>query len=372
MSGQRPAKLCTGVLLTALWSAGCTSYSTVLDEFDSLSTLAARAAQTQRPQDPFILFESIGAAANQDNANRFARERMLTLVDTARGDRQRSTEVIWRLLWVAQLDRSPLNKIRALEGMSQLMEGLELAMVVQDLGDPPSPADSDFVLTTLSQLVAAARQGTLEDAGRQELIDLLDFFRQNPLPTPPQRRRLVAELAPDRFTDLDAELRRAQSETLDRALEHAVYIMFMLHLRNDQPAGIEVRRAAIQEFHRRAGPDSVALLLRITRRPRDTVPAGQLGFDPSPYVLLELVRLCGQLNRERALVSNGNGPAPAEFLYQVVRAPLPLRGPERGLWFLAMEALALSLEMPVSFDQKWADDWFAGWNAARLRGGPDR
>ena len=67
MFARPTAELRIVATLTALSFAGCTSYETVLAEFDSASTSAARQAQTQRAENPFALFESIGAAANQDN-----------------------------------------------------------------------------------------------------------------------------------------------------------------------------------------------------------------------------------------------------------------------------------------------------------------
>ena len=376
--------------LALMLPLACTSYDTALFEFDAVSSMSR--TQSEAEQLDFIryfqglpwvdltfqrgdssLFDMGSSDINEENPSGFARSRMEILADKAAGDLYRSVEVIPRLMWVGQLDRSPLNRIVALQFMSRLMEHIGLPIAGFELPDLISMEDSEALLGTLSDL---NRQGETTGLARTQLVEILEGCGRGPLRNPGQRRGLIEELGRTLRLARDEELRNTARTALGLALEYGVYLIFLLNLQDDFASGIEVRRAVIHEIHRRGGPDSVAYLISLTRRPPAQVRPGDAGFDPEPYVLMELVRLCGQLNRERALRGYRDGLTPAEFLYGLVRAPFRAparsRGPHRGLRMLALEALALSLGEPVSYEPEWTEEWYREWNRERIRTGTDR
>ncbi len=372
--------------LALMLPLACTSYDQALSEFDAVSSMSQMQSQseqldyTRNPQGlPWVegtfeggdstLFHMDSSDIDQENPSGFARSRMEILADRAAGDLYRSVEVMPRLMRVGQLDRSPLNRIVALQCMSRLMEHIGLPIAGFELPDLTSMEDSAALLGTLSDL---NRQGETTGLARTQLVEILETCTRGPLRNPGQRRQLIEELARTLRLAPDEELRNTTQTALGLALEYGVYLIFLLNLQDDSASGIEVRRAVIHEIHRRGGPDSVAYLISLTRRPPAQVPPGDPGFDPEPYVLMELVRLCGQLNRERALRGYRGGPTPAEFLYGLVRAPVGTRGPRRGLRMLALEALALSLGEPVSYEPEWTEEWYREWNRERIRTGTDR
>ena len=356
--------------LSCLILAGaCTSYDTVLGEFDAVSRrgeMDGSRGSVQTPGNSESGSSVYRSLEGMDDANpsAFARERMETLASQAAGDLERSSQVILRLLWVAEVDRSALNQKVALQKMARLMEHLGLRVVLPDIGRPATVEEAERRLVEL----VARREQPLREPERQQRLEALDWFNRVPLPDPPRRRRLIDELNREYRDAPDEQLRSAAETALKSALEHAVHRMFAISLQRDAPFAEEVRRATMQEIHRLGGPDSVAYLLALTQRPPDPLRPGMPGYDPSPFVLLDMVRLCGQLDPERAVRGFRGGPAPVEFLYELISSPIT----PRRLRLLALESLALSLRKPVSFETDWADDWFREWNEERIRSGPDR
>lgn len=363
-------------LACALVAAGaCTPFDVAQAEFDAVAGLESETSwpaevdyddKPMRPPWGVRAGSSIGlgflfrilpeferSPYQLENPSEFARSQLATMV--ARADNVTEiAETARRLLWVAELDvEQPLNQALGLRGITHLMELLGM--------DPTGMRPTDPNIMTRDQLESweailekswpATRPGAvLPDEDRADYLAALQGITSLPHPSSAEQRVLIGAL--ERFSAMETD--PALVEPTRQALFDAMYHgLSMGLLRGLYSRAARVREVAIHSLHRLSGPDSVPFVLALITKPSSVTARGNNRYDDDVFVRLALVRLCGQLDPERALASWGTGPAPAEFLYETLFAD-----PDQGLRAVALEALARCLDQPISTDSAWAERWW--------------
>ncbi|HLU40390.1 MAG TPA: hypothetical protein VK081_13475 [Planctomycetota bacterium] len=291
----------------------------------------------------------------------FARERMLCFAEDAVADRHRTALAVARLSWVLDGDPHPLNQIIAVHGLEILAADVGLDPLQQDLGPVANQSD-EAIARAWQPHVLALRDVVTELAhGREPEPQLRDACVaaiaevEHLVPPSPRDRRgqmLLLNYLAHRTRDpaivapaeaaLDLVMRRLAADSLRRALY--------------EPRSPAVRDAAVRACCALGGLPAVPRILRLVTSPRASggIPtAAELDRD----VRLTLVRLCGQLPEQVAMRAEPGGPAPVEFLYDVIADG----GADRALQVAALEALACCLGRPVDLDRTWADRWWADY-----------
>lgn len=376
----------------ALAGCGCPGFTTSMAEFDSVAGWRPAQAEpdvvdysedAERMPLPLRVLEGSGldvalsgllgiepSTSKISSPSAFARERMLCFAEDAVGDMHRTALAAARLSWVLDGDRHALNQITALRGLQVLAQALGLDPLAVDLGPLPDKSDEATVAAWQPHIETLRVCATEIAAGRRLSATLaatcdqaLQQGRDVAPPAPRDRRAqlLLLNYLAHRASEgalrqhagatLDIVLRRTAADSLRRALF--------------EPRSPEVRDAAIRVCCGLGGNAAVARILRSVATPQADGRAVVGRNDLDRGVRLTLVRLCGQLPPEDALRAEPGGPAPVEFLYDVISD----FGADRALHVAALEALACCLRRPVSFDRAWADAW---WSDYVVNRGVDR
>lgn len=365
-------------------ACGCPGFGTAMAEFDSVAgwepaqpepDVVDYSEDAERMPLPLRMLEGSGldvalsgllgvepSKTKIASPSAFARERMLCFAEEAVGDTHRTALAVARLSWVLDGDRHPFNQITALRGLQVLATSLGLDPLAIDLGPVPEASEEATVaawqphvetLRVCATEIAAGRTlpPTLAAACSQALRGAKDLAP----PSPRDRRVQVlllnyvahraarSELRHEAAAALDVALRRTAADSLRRALF--------------EPRSPNVRDAAVRVCCGLGGNETVARILRSVATPRRDGRPAISGSDLDRTVRLTLIRLCGQLPPAVAMRAEPGGPAPAEFLYDVVSDPAG----DRALQVAALEALACCLQRPVSLDRGWADRWWADY-----------
>jgi hypothetical protein len=302
------------------------------------------------------------------NPSGHARELVAVLGDKAGSDLQACAHALQRLVPIAELDASPLNRVTALDAMSCVAGSLRLPL----LGEMVAPEAWPAVPTQEAEWIAALRDSRpavrppelplLEAPARRRYADAIAGLSRRPLAAPGQRLALVQELGDALAGERDPELVEPTAAALRAALGHCLRWTVIDALQGQEPALADVRLQAAAILHRDGGPDAVPTILALMAASPEQVREGVPRFDPHPLVLLRLVHMCGQLDAERAARSvrlPGRAAwepvAPLDFL-----ADLVLRGTARwsGLRTVAHEALCRCLGRPVDYELEWVERWY--------------
>ena len=370
---RRPAAALWALLGLGWAAAACTSYRRELAEFDSVTRIdageswpdaadyrsdparlswVARRIAWLGPGD--MVLDSLGvepAPSEIENPSGFARTSAQWLTDFAVGDLDRTAEVAPRLLWMLDADEvQPMNQASALVGLERLVEPLGFVPSMMRVPDPDEMSEERVAawLATLQQHWPTNRDGPLEGEARAAYLDALVRMTALPQVAAADRRTLIVALDRGLANERDDELYDATRGALLRALFHGTAMGLRGSLRSEAAL---VREAAISALHRLGGADAVPLLLALVVKPPEAAALNR--FDDDPFVRMTLVRICAQLDRERAMVSVGPGPAPVELLYEISSLDtLP------NLRQAALEGLALVLERPVELEGDWAEAWW--------------
>jgi len=280
----------------------------------------------------------------------------------------RSTQ---RLVRIAELDPSALNRMVALDGLalSAAAHGFDLTDGLQRGQEwlQPDPELTDWI-DGFAELRPAARPAgtklTAEQAARYHVV--LSGLTVRPLSNWQSRLALRAELTQALAQEHDPELRRLTTNRLRRALAHAIQATVVAALVGQDPDWVDVRLRALELLHRAGGADTVPLLLALMSSSAERIAAGDPPFDPDLFVQRRLIHICGQLNRERAgrsLLLPGDQEwqrvSPLDFLARIVLDDGAFLSP---LALPAREALARCLgrqRLELADDQ--GEDWVRSW-----------
>lgn len=381
-------------LLVALLVAacGCPGFATAMAEFDSVAgwqpaqpepDVVVYGEDAERMPLPLRVLDGSGldvalsgllgiepSKTKISNPSTFARDRMLCFAEEAVGDMHRTALAVARLSWVLDGDRHALNQITAVRGLHVLARSLNLDPLAVDLGPVPEQSEEaiaaawqpnvETLRVCVTQIAADRR---LSPSLLAACIDALQRARDLVPPGPRDRRAQVLlfnylahraaerELRTQATAALEIALQRTASDSLRRALF--------------EPRSPAVRDTAVRVCCGLGDERAVARILRSVATPRVGGRGLLARTDLDRTVRLTLVRLCGQLPPEVALRAEPGGPAPVEFLYDVVSDP----GADRALNVAALEALACCLGRPLSLERDWADAWWAD-HVVRRAGAP--
>lgn len=328
-----------------------------------------------------LLLMAFGSVADVEleNPSGRVRELLTVLAPKAEDDLLRGASAAHRLVRIAELDPSPLNRIVALDGLAVLADahGFDLAAGLARGFAPLRPAEelSAWVLD-FNRLHPGRRTpagAPLEGQSADRYRGVLRALCAEPLPTWWDRMSLVGGLSTAWQHEQSPELRVLTLECLRRALRHAIQWTIVTALLGQERRWVDVRLRALEIVHRAGGPDSVPLLLALMANSPERIAANEPQFDPHPLVQLRLIHLCGQLDRERAVRrvqlpgrEHWQPVAPVEFLARIALDRNTFRAP---LALPARAALAYSLgRRSIGLLEDEEEDWVWSWYEEYRRG----
>jgi hypothetical protein len=397
MATRERAGLLAAALVAPACSVGNLSYHEVQRDLEALVRVegsgdAQRLVYADRAEQapwyaraalllPFkpLLLGAFGdvSAAEFENPSATVRDLVTALPAKAGDDPLRGAATAQRLVRMAELDTSALNRIVALDGLQELAlaHGIRpTAGLDREDAQPALPDDWERMLGDFSALRPAARTAPLAAADEARYREVLAGLAARPLPNWPQRLALVVDLATALQQEASEGLRPATAAALQGALAHSIRWTIVAAVQGQLERWVDVRLRALEILHRDAGPGGVALLLALMASSPEQITAGQPRFDPSDAMRLRLIHLCGQLDRERASRpvrlpgrAVADLVAPVDYLAEIVLREDPFLSP---VFLPAQEALArclgrarLGLEDQVSPDAGRADnvEWVRTW-----------
>ncbi|GAB4159317.1 MAG: hypothetical protein Fur0037_26540 [Planctomycetota bacterium] len=314
-----------------------------------------------------------------ENPASHARELARALGEKAGDSPGSAAEASIRLLQIATLDTSSLDRVVALDGLESISARVGVDLW-PDLMAPTSwPARSpefERALAEFGRLAATRRSGSpRSDAERAALGSAMDALVARPLPTADERVALLVDLAAEASAESDPELRAGAESALLRGLAHAVRWTLVEALKGREPALRPVRLRALEILHRAGGPDSVPVLLSLLAAPGAELREGVERFEDGP-VRLRMIRYCGQLDETRAARAarlpgreDWEAISPLQFLCEQV---LPVVAPGSDfdpfgnpMRIPAQRALCWILRRPVDFDTAWVRTWYEEFRRKR-------
>ena len=338
------------------WAGACTSFDHTLAEFDLVCGLdenelrPGAIAYEDNVTGWRIAAESAGATIPSDaleNPSGFARERIIDLVDFARDDPRIAGRVAPRLLYVAIADPSALNRLEAVEGMADLLRDLDadvLSRVMFDVAEARARSD---LLDTLATLVPAGRQQPQLEAGpRARYVEILSAVASGPFVSPIDDIRAVYLLSAAERAETDAELAGATLDALRNTMANGLSRTLVGMLRSPD---VRQREAAARNLYQIAGAGALPMILSAL----SLSDGGAYRYPLGASERRALLRLCSQTGGEVLFTRFADGPRPIEFVYDTAA-----RDEEPGLRLLALETMARCLGRSVSFDPRWADEWW--------------
>ncbi|MBK8101189.1 MAG: hypothetical protein IPK26_29255 [Planctomycetes bacterium] len=319
---------------------------------------------------PTSMLFSAKSPAKLENPRQHVRDLWELVLPEVADDLGRCADVLPRLLRIAELAPSPLDRIVALRGIETIARSLRLDLVAgltEPAGQPAVPADLSTVLQAARELRPAARtiRGRELTPGEREVyLAAIGRLTAAPLPNWYDRVAWVEDLAHAWSTEDDDELRAGCEAALRTAIRFAVQWAVVTAMQGRERPLVDVRLCAIDILHRAGGVDSVPLLLALLAGTTDATASPSLPqYDADPVFRLRLIQLCGQLDvararrvvrlpgRDQVLVLS-----PLDVLAQLVLNEDPYSSPLR---LPAQAALAHCLQRPeVSYDLDWVDAWY--------------
>ncbi len=324
----------------------------------------------------WALFALFGERVTREleNPSQYVRELSGQLAPKSGRRVDRACASIQRLVRIAELDPSPLNRITALAGIAAIAAQQEVVLTdgLEENGPkPPLATDAPRWRDEFARLRPAAREpvgSQLSDADEATYRAAIAGLVGTPLPEWRQRLALLADLENAAEEEGDRELRAETVQALRLALGHAMRATAVQASLGRDRELLEVRIRALELLHRSAGPDSVPLLLALLAASPKQIEAGEPQFEDNDSMRLRLVHMCGQLDEARALRSvriRGREAwqevTPAEFLARLALDGDPYFSPTA---LPAREALAFCLlrrsAVPAP-DAEGGADWVAEW-----------
>lgn len=324
----------------------------------------------------WALFAIFGERVTREleNPSQYVRELAGQLAPKSGRRIDRACASTQRLVRIAELDPSPLNRITALTGIAALAAEQQVSLTegLEENGPrPPLAPEAPRWRDDFARLRPAARQpigSSLAAADAEVYRAAVAGLVRWPLPEWRQRLALLADLENAVAEEGEDALRTEASAALRIALAHAMRsTIAQAALGRDQEL-LEVRIRAVELLHRSAGPDSVALLLALLAASPQQIESGAAQFEDNESMRLRLVHMCGQLDEPRALRSvrirgreSWQEVTPAEFLARLALDGDPYFSPTA---LPAREALAFCLRHSSAVpapDAEGGADWVAEW-----------
>ncbi|MEZ5989622.1 MAG: hypothetical protein R3F30_10940 [Planctomycetota bacterium] len=284
----------------------------------------------------------------------FVRDALATLTADAGNDLFRLSEVTYRLLFVLDLDTSPLNRAIATE---------ELAGVVALIRrEPLGPDHRGFVPGLRRGFVEAATRLHADLGpywpGLREETRLAPEAREAYLTTLDALSLLVAgDLRQERLR-LQLVLEACRSETADRALKVAIAERLFRCL---ETAAVEGLSRALDDDDAHVRETAVARLWALGGRGTHPYVLARLAarepglrlVDPSVAVRRRVLQCCWSLDAAAAALHHGEGPDSFTVIHDIA-----LWDPEPGLRSLATACLAHLLGRPDELGSDWVRQWW--------------
>lgn len=347
-----------------MWFAlsACTTIEDYVGQFDVVTGLAGgvEPAAIDYTGNVAVWSRRLEAAGSEievaayENPSGFAREALLGMVVLARDDFDWIAEIAPRLLFVAHVDDNTLNRIEALEGISDFLFDLGVDPLRVRVGEPRTAATRSALFERLAEIDASKRSASLSDTDRATIAELLREVVETPMDTHTADRELLRLLTRlwRRETDgrVESELRTALAGAIRNAGGRAAAVAL-------RSPDARIRAVAANLYHRLSGAAAVPFVLQRLSR------TGGARFEYSSLASERrmLLRMCASLSGEDLYASHDDGPRPIDFIYDTVA-----RDEDEGLRFIALETMARCLGRPISFDPSWADAW---WREFSLRDG---
>ncbi len=365
------------VLLLGLLLAGCSTYGTAIDEFDSIAGWSDPQTEPAVAKYPDIALQYTwygwlmpGDPVDEtvENPSGFARERIELLSEYVTGDLSTKAQVTRRLLWVAERDPSAFNRIQALTGIERTLRSLgadplDLSAYTREL-DPQQLQRQERALqqadATLRRLFARSTRPQLSVTERRDYVAALRAYTAEPVPRLRWQRDLIRTLWSSYVTETDPDVVDAATIALRRAIRFACCngLRAALVPEDFQAADLpSVRREVLFIYRRLGGLGSLSFLLNMMVRPQ--AGSSLHRYDQDLSVRMALVRLCAQLRLEHAGAGPFGGARPIELLYVIAVDETE----DDGLRRVALEGLARCLSEKLGFTtmpegDAWAREWW--------------
>ena len=366
--------------------AACSTYSTAIDEFDSIAGWAnpdEEPAVVKYPdtasQYPWYAWfmPSDPSEGSVDSPSNFARERIQVLGHHVTDDMTSMAQVVRRSLWVAHADPNPYNRISALQIVEQVLKVLEVdpleeTYYLRDVDAQEQKSKEAVFLAadaTIRRLFEQSPGNSMSALDRAAYLEALQIYTAEPLPRLRWQRDLIRTTWSIYMSGSDAVVRDAAAAALRKAISFAACNGLKSSLvpqesgAQSQPA---VRLAVVSIYRRLGGVRAVSFLLNAMKGQSGVLGIGS--YDQDLHVRRLLVRLCGQLSFEHADAGPFGGQRPIEFLYSVGVD----ESEDEGLRTVALECLARclsgKLEMKtVPVGDAWAKAWWKRYVVERKR-----
>jgi len=323
-------------------------------------------ASTKKLVDPEEVTTS--SDASLPNPAVFARDRLESVVARSAGSRYKTAIAANRVLWFLALDSYPRNLVLGVQSIEDVLarmgvDPMEVAM--------PGAPSADEEARIAAQIAVLEKSWPVRRAGREltseeraTYAQALAEITRTPAANRKTQRSLVRALAEAERGEADLVLSAATAAAVDRALAFALATGLRDVLRSTLP---QPREEAMLAIYRLGGARAVpGLLAWCTRRnSQGATPARR--YDQEVQNRRTLVRICSRLPRDVAVTAAGSGPAPVEFLYEILTTDVPELRP------IALEALAQCLGRREYFDAEnlddhaWADAWWRDWVVSHKR-----
>ncbi|MSR37660.1 MAG: hypothetical protein EXS02_02300 [Planctomycetes bacterium] len=405
---SREGRNCARWLLAiALSGAGCSvshlSYSELERDLDAVARLEGSGDEQRiiyqrkvqespwysrwlfvRPVKPLLLLVAGQTTSVElDNPSGRARELAQTMAASCGGNLLHTAQTTQRLVRIAELDPSALNRIVALSGLALLVkaQGFDIYLGIER-GDLTESEQSvlQSSLSVIRELRPAGRYAVgeaLSMDAQGKYSQALGSITAQPVPGYEGRLALVADLATALSEERDEQLITPTTEALRRALQHAIQWTMRRALQDLDRNRIEVRLRALEILHCAGGPNSVPMLLALITRPSEVAAARGEVIELDPTTQLRLIHMCGQLDLERAKQkvqlpgrADWQSTAPIDFLARraledELLSPLQLPALEAMALCIRRTRLDLAAEGDDSGVQ-WVRAWYENYRKTAL------
>jgi hypothetical protein len=297
------------------------------------------------------------------------RELLLELPDETGSDLLVCAGAITRLSWLAEFETNAQTRVVAIDGLSRLVQQLELPLFAaefQQLAEPLAPQALLLARAGVQTGRPSVRPTSAwTEAQRRPYREALQNLTSAPLAEPVARILLVQELTELRAEESDRELQPAADAALRAGIVHLVQGVLLRAVQGQAREYVELRLCAMEQIRRLGGPRTVPLLLAVMAASPTETASGQPLYDPDDLVRLRLIHYCGQLGGDLADAvvqlpgrADWQTQSPRYFLATTI---LNEQAYYSKLRTPALVALTWSLQRPsVDPDPAWVSRWRQG------------
>ena len=297
------------------------------------------------------------------------RELLLELPDETGSDLLICAGAITRLAWLAEFETNAQTRVVAIDGLSRLVQQLELPLFAAEferLAEPLAPQALLLARAGVQTGRPSVRPtSTWTEAQRRPYQEALQGLTSAPLAEPVARILLVQELTELRAEESDRALQPVADAALRAGIVHLVQGVLLRAVQGQAREYVELRLCAMEQIRRLGGPRTVPLLLAVMAASPTETASGQPLYDPDDLVRLRLIHYCGQLGGDLADAvvqlpgrADWQAQSPRYFLATTI---LNEQAYYSKLRTPALVALTWSLQRPsVDPDPAWVRRWRQG------------